>query len=257
MGSGRFGGKARVKPNGKPERDRDVLRAKELLQTQQPGQPLAAGQVDLVLVAADAHRRHDRYAGAQRRPDVAGASVEVDLVGLRGGPEDVVVATREHDGHPARAQHGVSVLPGRREEAGPPHHRSAGAEEQHVVRQHVERPVGAELVEEGDGQHRHVHGDHPAGVVRDHQGATGGRDVLHAGHLGPEPRAYDEPQKRDQAGDVPTVAIGQPVARLLLGDLVLVAHRILPGLVSSVRSLRSLLDHQGAGSDRSRRGEPI
>ena len=60
--------------------------------------------------------------------------------------------------------------------------------EQQVVREAVDRPVVAEVVEERDREHRHVHRDQPAGVVGDHQRAALG-DVLDAVHRRAEPAA--------------------------------------------------------------------
>ena len=84
--------------------------------------------------------------------------------------------------------------------------------------QHVERPVGAEGVVEGHRDHRHVHRDQPAGVVRHHQRAAVGQ-LVHAGDLGAVPGLHHEPEQRDQPGDPLAVAVGEALADVVLGQV--------------------------------------
>ena len=78
VGSGRLGGKPKVRPNGKPIVTGAYVGAQQLVEAQQPGEPLAAPQVELVLLAAVADDRHDRHVRLERGADVALAAVEVD-----------------------------------------------------------------------------------------------------------------------------------------------------------------------------------
>ncbi len=214
VGSGRFGGNASVRPNGKPK---------------VTGMYFVRSRFSSPNTLRDAARRgerwiwsswppmltdgHDRDVGLESGADVAHAAVEVDLVALARRPERVVVAAREHDRDPALAQHRGRVRAAGRHEARAPHRDVGQPGEQQVVREAVDRPLVAEVVEERDREHRHVHGDQPAGVVGHHQRAALG-DVLDAVHLRAEPELHDHAQHRHQPRD--ELAVSLRVAHVLI-----------------------------------------
>ena len=61
-------------------------------------------------MTADGNNRHNRNAGVDRRPEIAGAPVEVDGVLRQRRPVHVVIAAREDDDHRARSQRFVGLL---------------------------------------------------------------------------------------------------------------------------------------------------
>ena len=62
VGSGRFGGKASVNPKGKPKVTGRYFVRRSFSSLQHLGQQLSRGNVDLVLLSADADNRDDRHA---------------------------------------------------------------------------------------------------------------------------------------------------------------------------------------------------
>ena len=69
---------------GEAEGQRRVARAQQLSRSRSSsGEPLAAAEEEVGLLAADADHRDDRDVGLERGADVALAAVEVDAVGLR------------------------------------------------------------------------------------------------------------------------------------------------------------------------------
>ncbi len=199
----------RAEPEWEAERDRQDGAAQQALDAQPLGQPGAAGQVQLGLLAADGHRGNDRHAGLDRRADIALAAVEVDDVLRRRRPVGVVVTAGKDDHHAAGAQRFGGVLPVGPDVAGPPEQPARQAHEQDVVAQRVDRPLVAELVVEVDAEDRDIHREHSAGVVADHQCAAG-REGVQAVHLGAEIPLQHRAQHTHQA-------LGQP--RVELADL--------------------------------------
>ena len=148
VGSGRLGGKTTLRPNGKPNDRRQNLRCAAAFEPQPLGQPGAAGQVELGLLPADGHRGHDRHAGLDRRPDVAGAAVEVDDV-LRAGWAGRRRSRRRGTPSPRRrtaVPRGVLAVGA--DEAGAPEEVAGGPGDEDVVAQRVDRAVVAEFVVE-------------------------------------------------------------------------------------------------------------
>src|SRR6202011_336356 len=84
-------------PEREAERNGQDLDAHQLVEPQQPGHPLAAGQVYLALLPTDRDGGNDRNTRSQCGTDVTRAAVEVDLVLREGRAVHVVVAAGEDD----------------------------------------------------------------------------------------------------------------------------------------------------------------
>ncbi len=206
-GSGRFGGKTARQAEREPEADRQDLHARPL-ETQSPGDRIATGKEQLGLLPADRHHRHDRHAGLDGGPHVAGAAAEVDDVLGERRPIGVVVAAGEHQHNRAVSQRLRGVLAARLDDAGAAQPITDIGDEDAVVGQCVERPVEAELLIERGGEDQHVGSEHAAGMVRHDERATGRRHRLQVAHFGAEVPLDDRAHPvRDLPGE-PGIPLG-------------------------------------------------
>ncbi len=178
--AGRIGLVTEVVPH-----DRLMARAVELAAqvAEVPGPTMAALKKTYV-TGADHRQRAGRdggvATGAHRRSAGTGAA---DLV-KHGDRQAELRAVGPEQHNPTRAQRlggGVSVGA---DEAHPAPQSDKRSAEKRVMTEGIERALVTELGVERRGEDQHVSGQHAAGVVGNHQRATGGRQRLQAVHAG-------------------------------------------------------------------------
>ena len=157
------------------------------LEPQPLGQPRAAGHEQLGLLTPYRNRRHDRHAGFDRGTDIAGPAVEVDDVLGHRRPERVIIPAWKHQHDRTRVQRLRSLFPAGVDDAEPAQVFTERGEEDAVVGQCVKGAVVSELVVKGRAQDGYVRCQHATGVIRNHQRAADGRNVLQPSHLCPKP----------------------------------------------------------------------
>ena len=183
----------RREDDAQPERESEADRQNvhpSFGESQLAGHPIASGQKQLCLLAADGNGGHDGHLGFNGGPDVAGPAVEVDGVRAERGPVGVVVAARENQHDCTRMQCGRGIFPTRFDDshaAQPPVQR---AKEDAVMGQGVDGAVVTELLVERWREDQDVRRDHAARVIRHHQRAARRRHVLQVSHFRAMP-AFD------------------------------------------------------------------
>ena len=184
-GSGRFGGKTGVRPNGNPKLiGRISTRARfrpSRLAIQSPrarNNWVSWAPIDTIGTIGTP--------ALDGCPDVAGAALEVDDVLRERRPVGVVVTAGEHQHDRAVPQRLRGVLAARLDDASTAQPITDIGDEDAVMGQRVQRPVEAELLVEGRGEDQHIGSEHAARVVRHHQRATGGRHRVEVAHFGAE-----------------------------------------------------------------------
>src|SRR4051812_47145504 len=120
------------------DEDRKDLEAHGLVETQQPGQPVATRQPQSRLLAADRHHRDDRHALVDGQPDEAAAPAEVDLRALPARAVNLPIPTGEYEDRRAGLERLASVLVRGRDGAEAAEVGPEGRGEDEVVRELVE-----------------------------------------------------------------------------------------------------------------------
>ena len=190
LGSGRFIGAIMLKPNGKPKVTGIPRNRNSRVIPSRLARPSPRVRNSIVSWPPMPTIGHQRDAGRQRGPDVAGPTAEVDDVGPVARPVDVVLAAGKDQER--RVEVGEHVLGGVAvggQETPATHDGAHRAGEQDVVAQQVERPLDAVPLPELRGQHRCIERDRTPRVVADEQRATLG-DPLEPTHLGAVPQGH-------------------------------------------------------------------
>ena len=92
------------------DRDRQDLQAEKLVDPQEAGEALAAGEEQRRLLTADRNERDHRHVVVESQPDPALATIEVDLGRVPGGAVNLVVAARIHEQSRPRLERRARVL---------------------------------------------------------------------------------------------------------------------------------------------------